>query len=92
MVIVIVQGAIEEQGIGSKVVCADSVAVMGVGEDNESGFGCRGEPDGFYGLHYISIFDMVMLTIPYGCPTFEIRRRKGNGRMDQNPVTKPMAH
>ena len=61
---VIVQGAIEDQGIGGKIVCAGSIAAVGVGEENESGFGCGGEPDGFYGLHDISIFDMVILPVP----------------------------
>jgi len=75
---IIVQGAIEDQGIGGKVVCAGAVAAVGVGEENESGFGCRGEPDGFYGLHDISIFDMVILPVPYGCPISEIRRRNEN--------------
>jgi len=75
---VIVQGAIENQGIGGKVVCAGAVTTVGVGEENESGVGCRGEPDGFYGLHDISIFDMVILPVPYGCPIFEIRSRYGN--------------
>jgi len=37
---VIIQGAIEDQGIGNKVVCADAVAAMGVGKEDEPGVGC----------------------------------------------------
>ena len=92
LVMVIIHGAIEDQGIGGKVVCAGAVAAVGVGEEDESGLGCRGEPDGFFGLHDISIFDMVILPVPYGCLIFGIRRKNGNSRILQNQVSKPMAH
>ncbi|MGD9971824.1 MAG: hypothetical protein AB7S77_02060 [Desulfatirhabdiaceae bacterium] len=65
---------------------------MGVGEEDESGIGCEGESDAFYGLHDIRIFDMVILPVPYGRPIFEIRRRNGNSRIVQNQVSKPMAY
>jgi hypothetical protein len=43
-----IRSTCEDQGFGGKVVCAGAVAAVGVGEENESGFGCRNEPDGFY--------------------------------------------